>query len=211
MSKSPREMLIEALIGPHIPRYYEELGRFIDVFADVESNLQLALWKIAKLRSPIAQALLSNSRVAEASSQIKRLAHALGWSAKRRDRLTILFSQLGVITQTRNDMLHFGAIHRGDGVHEITNILYVYEPGRIRTTKISVEILQSMVSDLLIIASELSVMRKGRKSSATMRRAAAQMPPKRAWQYKPDIQQGLPRKPRGPLQGLPPPPQSSQG
>jgi hypothetical protein len=192
MTATPKEMAA-ALITPDMREYWEALGRFVDIFALVENNMQLTLWHLAKVKAPIAPAIFSGTRVDTASNLIRRISEAKEWSQRRQARLTTLLTQLGEITRARNDLLHYGSL-RSESGYEVTNLLYAHIPARIRTTKISRDILDAMADDLMTICVELMDMRGAMKAFRSVRKGRL-MPPKRAWRYKPERQQGAAQKP----------------
>jgi hypothetical protein len=190
---------------PQEREHWKSLGRFIEIFSMAETAMQLALRHYSKVKDPVAQVLFSGTRVDAASNQIKRIAEARPWSAARRKRLDTICAQLGVITQTRNDILHYGAFRMKDGSHRVSNALFAHIPSRLRETRITNDALDRMSVDLVTIIAQMEILRKGDKAHAFYREM--KMPPENAWLYKPEISQGPPKKrrrrnpkPEGPLQ-----------
>src|SRR5579862_9713778 len=54
-------------------RYWEALGRFIDLFAGTEAIMQLVLWRYANVPTDTARAIFSGVRLKEAIGYIKRI------------------------------------------------------------------------------------------------------------------------------------------
>jgi hypothetical protein len=63
--------------------------------------------------------------------------------------------QLGELTQTRNDLLHYGVTGDGADALVISNSISAHIKERIRTTNISSEILEKMSFDLFTIFFQL--------------------------------------------------------
>ena len=61
--------------------YYEALGRFVDMFAHVESAMAFTLWHYAKTPRNIARAVFSGIGVVAAIDHITRLTAVTGVSA----------------------------------------------------------------------------------------------------------------------------------
>ncbi|MBN9545003.1 MAG: hypothetical protein J0I19_05980 [Alphaproteobacteria bacterium] len=90
--------------------YYIALGDFINTFSDVESQLVLALADFAKVDKKTAKALFSGVRVDQASDFIRRLGAVKKIKPKIFEELTKnLLPQIKVITDLRNDVIHYGA------------------------------------------------------------------------------------------------------
>lgn len=179
------DLLTQALMGP--PRqYWEALGNFVSMFSLVEENMQIALWRCARVKSPIAPAIFSGTRVDAASSYIKRIAEAENWPNRKRKELDDVFKQLGELTRVRNDILHYGASMRGPEEWVVSNKLVAHTQDRIRETKITPAILNIMTNDLHKVIFHLIVL--------TSRGKRVRHPPiisevlRRAWLYKPDRQ-----------------------
>jgi hypothetical protein len=182
-------------------QYWEALGRFVDTFSMVENNMQLTLWHFSKVKWPIAQAVFSGVRIDAGSNYVRRIAEATDWPKEQIDMFEILLAQLGEITRVRNDILHYGGFLQSDGHHEVTNVLYAHTQERIRTTKITAEILDAMSSDLATICVQFMILRGARMTEKVL--AGGQMPPQTAWHYKPERQQGRKQKPPKPRQARP--------
>jgi hypothetical protein len=101
-----------------LQEYYSALGRFIDMFAQVETALTFTLWHYAKTPPEIAKIIFSGDRVDNSSQYIKQIAEATNATQDLRDDLTYIFDQLGIINGNRNHIVHYGAqsIAEGDGL-----------------------------------------------------------------------------------------------
>jgi hypothetical protein len=174
----------ETHTDPEIRGYFEALGQFVTYFSMVESTMQKTLWFFAGVAPPIAPAIFSGTRIEAASSNIKRIADATEWPKDRREIFDELTSQLGEITQTRNDLLHFGAQKIGVGEYQISNALLAHTRARIRITKISPKILNAMAFDLLNIFFQLTFLTSDSPPPELHILSAATL--KAVWRYKPD-------------------------
>jgi hypothetical protein len=87
--------------------YYEALGRFVDIFARVETAVTLTLWRYAKTSPEIAKIIFAGAKIELGSTYIKQLAEATGASQEARDGLTNVLQQLGIINGVRNAVLHY--------------------------------------------------------------------------------------------------------
>jgi hypothetical protein len=191
------DLLLQALIGP--PRqYWQALGGFVSMFSLVEENMQAALWRCVGVGAPVAPAIFSGTRIDAAMGYIRRIAEAQNWPRRKQDEIADVFKQLGELTRVRNDILHYGASMTGPDEWVVSTKLVAHTKDRIRSTKISVAILNQMSDDLYKIMLHLAgIVRRGKH---------VRTPPvveailKRAWLYRPDRQSETP----GPRPSKPP-------
>jgi hypothetical protein len=131
--------------------YYAALGNFADTFSRVEAAIAYSLWHYAGTNRNIASAVFSGVRVKEAMSFIRRIAEVTNLRADLRADLENIFTQLGHITDARNDILHYGATniaeHRG-GRGSVTNALKALTEEKTKSFPISPNILNDMTADL---------------------------------------------------------------
>ena len=128
--------------------YFLALGRFVSVFAQVESMLATVLWKHAGVPPPLAQAVFSGVRTEAAMQYIRRIADAQNWPAAHKTNIELVFAQLSALTKLRNDILHFGASMDEPSVWTVSNKNFVHIPDRVRETKITSNILDDASWDL---------------------------------------------------------------
>jgi len=200
-----------------IRAYYEALGRFVDMFAVVETAVTLTLWTYAKTKSEIAKIILAGVRIDQGCNFIKQLATASDSSAENRADLECVFQQLGIITGVRNDTLHFGAQSVAEGRAIVTNSLKA--KGEPTVFPISPDMLNDMTADLRKIVVHLNHKHLGRPMPllGTLERDALASVFQSPWRYKhPVAPKPESKKPefrqhhkRG--QGRPRPPPSSRG
>jgi adenylosuccinate lyase len=98
-----------------LQEYYEALGRFTDMFSQVETAIALTLWYYAKLTKDIAIIIFAGARIEVSSSYIKQLAKVTGAKAELQHDLEYILQQLGIINGARNDIVHFGATSVAEG------------------------------------------------------------------------------------------------
>lgn len=129
--------------------YFSALGRFVTMFSLVESATALVLWGAAGLKPPMAQAVFSGTRMDVATGTIKRIFDINEESGYRKGKIVEAINQLSIITKARNDVLHYGIDFLSDPLDlRITNALFAHIGSKIRTTKISSDILENMTVDL---------------------------------------------------------------
>jgi hypothetical protein len=109
--------------------------------------------------------------------------------------LDVILSQLSEITNVRNAILHHGAASVGDGKWVVSNALLAHTKDRIKTTNISVPILNAMSTDLTVIAMLLLAIGYLPKFPDFTKASSQAM--RSLWQYKPEKPQ--PTKPKGGL------------
>jgi hypothetical protein len=191
------------------PSYYTALGKFVSQFSKVETILQAALWIIAGVKSPVAQAIFGGLKIEGHLQLIKRIADAKNWSIARKEKLEKIASHLGPINKLRNDILHYGTTidPTAEDSWLLTNKGYVHIPEKIREVSITPAMLDNASNDLsklfyLIIFLGLDEM-SPQLSSETEEKMADAVPP--TWLYKPppqgakaDKSQKTPQKPSRP-------------
>ena len=86
-------------------RLYQELGRFVDLFASTEVLLQLTLWNMSRVPNQIAKAVFSGVKADLAMQNIKRIFEATDAPAEKRKRYQEIFTHVGWISDARNLLL----------------------------------------------------------------------------------------------------------
>jgi hypothetical protein len=165
-----------------VEAYYIALGEFVTQFSWTEQELQVALWRAAKMKEPTAQAVLSGVRTEAAISLIYRVADAQNWPQTKRTKLKRAFDQLQVINKLRNDVLHRGSKLQTDGSWLVTNERFVHIPERIAKINLSAAELRAAADDLFKIREIISTTLWGlpkRFRSPILKILSG------AWQYKP--------------------------
>jgi hypothetical protein len=158
--------------------YYEALGRFVDMFANVESAMAFTLWHYAKTPRHIARAVFSGVRIDAAIDLINRLIAVTDVSADLQKDLNYVFPQLKIINKARNDIYHYGASG--------TTRLKALTEDRVRTFPVSSSILNDMSADLNKIILHLYTGHMGLHPLLPTARLAILQDP---WRHKPQPQQ----------------------
>jgi hypothetical protein len=127
--------------------YYDALSRFVTAFSQVETTLLHALWRLAQLKSPYAQAVLSGVRIEGAMGFVNRIADAEKWPADKRADWQKLFTQIGLINRLRNDILHYGTMSFGS-VRVVSNEAVAHVSDRVREIHVTPTILDKATKDL---------------------------------------------------------------
>jgi hypothetical protein len=158
--------------------YYEALGRFIDMFARVETAITLTLWHYAKTQPEMGKIIFAGSKIEACSTYIKQLAAASNADKELRDDLEGVLQQLGIINGVRNKVIHYGAESVAEGDAIVSDALKAKgEPDRF---PISPPILDQMTADLTKIAAHLNEIHLKRHSGLTI----LGNPIHSAWRYK---------------------------
>ncbi|MBW0006043.1 MAG: hypothetical protein JO216_21445 [Hyphomicrobiales bacterium] len=132
--------------GREIPGYYYNLGRFVDMFARVETAVTLTMWDYTTLDPGIAKILVGRTGIEAASGNIRQLAAVRGLPKYLQDDLTLVLQQLGVIIGVRNALLHYGVTSVVQGKAIVSNALKA--KGEPKLFPISPELLDQMYWDL---------------------------------------------------------------
>jgi hypothetical protein len=139
---------VHKLMVEDAERYYLSLGQFVTIFSEIESDLQAALWHLADVPSPTAQAVFTGLRVNTLISYINRIADAQKWSKERKREFEYVFSQLGMINKLRNELLHYGSQLEGPDKWLVTNEFFAHTPEKVQPTRLSPAILDAATHDL---------------------------------------------------------------
>src|SRR2546427_4943255 len=94
--------------------YRLALGTFVDAFAKVESGMFYVLLWQTKTKTTVGKAIFSGTRVETASSFLRRLADVGSMDAEEWAQLEPVITQLHIINEVRNTLLH----HVTQGVEE---------------------------------------------------------------------------------------------
>jgi hypothetical protein len=182
-------------LGRSIDDYLEALGSFVMGFSEVEAAIQNALWTLAGVKPPTAQAVFSGVRTEDAMNRINRIAAAQNWPKQQKTPFEAVFSQLRKINKLRNDILHHGSTIRGIDHWEVSNEPFVHLKENIRTRRLSPAILRDAKADLDVILSRLILLVwRDRIPADSIEDFSEAL--KTAWRYKPDEQRPPSQKPR---------------
>src|SRR4051812_24884530 len=103
--------------------YYRALGEFVTAFALVESSLHHMLRAYAGVDYEIGGAVFAGLHINNVRDMIARLREAR--SIPKDDDFDRVMAQFGLISSTRNDILHFGALSSDKGGLVVTNAMRV--------------------------------------------------------------------------------------
>jgi hypothetical protein len=134
--------------------YYEALGRFVDMFARVETAVTLTLWRYAKTEPGIAKVIFGGSKIDTYTKYIKQIAEATRAPKEALDDLEDVLQQLGIINGVRNLILHYGAESVAEGNAIVSNALKA--KGEPTSFPISPTTLDQMTADCRKIVSHLN-------------------------------------------------------
>jgi hypothetical protein len=179
-------MLFSDIQSGAFDEYHKTLGEFVSKFSEVEANLISALWHFAGVQRPIAQAVLTGTKVEGAISFINRVADAKHWRKSRRASFKEFSDQFGLINKLRNDILHNGSNWTASQTWTVTNRFFAHAPSKIRTYPVSADLLKRAKSDLELIETKLILFTWGYAMKPKTKRdfkESALHP----WQYKPPL------------------------
>jgi hypothetical protein len=137
--------------------YYQALGHFISDFSEIEQALQLTLWRLTGVDTPMAKAVFSGVRSEEATNKITRIKDAQKWPKKRCDEWEEISSRVGVLRKLRNDILHYGANWVAPGTWISSNADFVHLPDRTRSRQVTITDLRNAAHDTKKLSMHLFV------------------------------------------------------
>lgn len=168
--------------------YWKALGKFIHEFARIEAALQLLLWRLSKMDPKLAKAVFSGTRIDGASQFIRRLLEVRPIDKKKEAVLLDMLTQLKIINDVRNLIVHHGAkVQEGD-LWLVTNKHTAHAARSLQEMQISVKMLNAMTSDLSRIGLNLTLLSTPRQPATLFSRYARLLTG--AWLYKPSPRSG---------------------
>ncbi len=161
--------------------YYEALGRFVDMFARVETAMTLTLWHYAKTAPEIAKIVHAGTKVIDTGADyIKQLVAVTNTSADIQADIKDVTEQLRAINKIRNHILHYGAEMESIA----TGRAIVSNAYKAKNEPLEFPIgptdLDNMTADLRKIAAHLNERHLGKDSEYTM----LSNPTDEPWRYK---------------------------
>jgi hypothetical protein len=140
--------------------YYEALGRFVQMFAEVEKVITQTLWAYAGTKAEVAKIVFAGTQSETAAGYIKAVAKATNASDESLADLENVLQQFGIIRGARNDILHYGAKFIAEGKGLVSNAWKAKaEPTEF---PISADALLHMETDLRKIIAHLGYRHLGR-------------------------------------------------
>src|SRR5208282_2675555 len=128
------------------PAYWQALGEFIEMIANVETMTFYLLTLYAAVTPDHAAALFSGTRLLDAMKLIRRIIASAGAANKRHEELELLFAQLTAINAARNDIVHYGSIETVDFGRVTSNWTRAHIPENITVRPMSIEMLRAMTA-----------------------------------------------------------------
>ena len=101
--------------------YYEALGRFVQMFAEVEKLIAQTLWAYAGTKAEVAKIVFAGTQSDTAAGYIKAVAKATNTNDETLADLENVLQQFGIIRSIRNDILHYGANFIAEGRGLVSN------------------------------------------------------------------------------------------
>jgi hypothetical protein len=89
--------------------YYEALGRFVQIFAEVEKLVWQTLVNYVGTSPEVAKIVLTAGKVDQCAKYIKQIAAAINAPKEKRDDLELVLQQLCILNGVRDHILHYGA------------------------------------------------------------------------------------------------------
>jgi hypothetical protein len=183
-SPAPRPYSVDAstakLRHERLSAYYESLGRFVDMFARVETTITIALWTYANTMPDIARVIFAGAKIEVSCAYMRQLAQARGYPQAILDDLENVLQQLGIINGVRNAILHYGATSVETGNAVVSNAFKA--KGEPTIFPISPTLLDEMYWDLRKIMTHLKQNHLGPPPLPVNKRVSDVLGA--AWQYK---------------------------
>jgi hypothetical protein len=134
--------------SPEDIAYWQALGEFIETFSATESMLFTYLSIYAGLAHYSAKALLSGIHVDQIINYIRRMWYARPPDPEIALQLGAAMTQLALINNVRNNVVHFASTATFGEERISTNISRALKAEKVREYRVSARIIKSMVSDL---------------------------------------------------------------
>ena len=142
------------LVGPD-SNYHRALGQFIEEFAACEGIVFSVLTFYAGVSLPVAKAVFARTRMDGAIDYINRIAEARSMAPERRADLAKIFSQLKLITEMRNKIIHYGSFVSTDKDRITTTFRVALTRERVQEHRASIDVLEAMTADIIRIYNAL--------------------------------------------------------
>ena len=163
--------------------YLMALGSFVDAFSQVEIFFHFVLRWYTKTPAGIARAVFSGARIEVSRGFLRRLRDAGIITDEEWASLEPIIEQLRIITEKRNEILHYGARNVADGQGLVTNAVMALTAERITSFPISAKILRDMTDDLRKILIFLAAGHMGFSPPSALSSEIGEML-RLAWRYK---------------------------
>lgn len=90
--------------------FYLYLGRFLHQFSILENAMLILLIRITGVSEEVGKSIYSGTRISTSKDFVNRTLDATG-RKKTKENLKPYFDRIGIINNTRDDILHYGAIY----------------------------------------------------------------------------------------------------
>ncbi|HEX3883944.1 MAG TPA: hypothetical protein VHW66_14895 [Stellaceae bacterium] len=137
---------LSALLDEPYREYWSNLGRLIHMFSGVEATLQLVAHRIIGLDDDIGRAALHGLRI-DNTKEIIRRALLVKDDKETLSRLEGALAQLSVLSNARNDLVHWGARSTSAGLM-VANTRVAVTPAKRKSYIVSATVLDHMIDDL---------------------------------------------------------------
>jgi hypothetical protein len=101
--------------------YYEALGRFVQMFAEVEKVIAQTLWTYTGTKEEVAKIIFAGTQSDTAAGYIKAVAKATNASNESLADLEDILQQFGILRGDRNSILHHGAEFIAEGKGRVSD------------------------------------------------------------------------------------------
>jgi hypothetical protein len=166
----------------HTREYYTALGRFVHMYARVETALTLTLWHYARLKPEIAKIAFYNPGVEARITAITKMAKVKKISEESSEDLEDVFRQLRAINTARNSILHFGATSIANGNAIVSNALKAH--GEPTIFPVSPPVLNLMTKDCRKIIAHLNYNHLGKSPLSEDKKQVLAETLQSPWLYK---------------------------
>jgi hypothetical protein len=148
-----KELKARAPTDPEQDEFNMRLGTFIELFANVETELLLVVKHYAKIDADIARAILSPLRVEAAINHLHRIIEVRRLRSLKVVELEEILTQLAHINKARNDVLHMGFIRKpGSEQFIVSNVSTAHARRVVRRRVLTQKVLLQMSFDLVTIS-----------------------------------------------------------
>jgi hypothetical protein len=186
----------------YTPEYYLTLGKFVSDFSEIEQAMQMALWVLAKVATPVAQAVFSGVRADDGANKITRIGVAEKWPESRMLEWEAICGRLTLLRTFRNDILHYGVRWQSENEWITTNREFAHTEDRITESPGTIAILETAIGDLQYLG--LHLLRFAFNAQTPGGLTALKRTHDDAWRYRPPSQvpRGKRRNPDSALKRL---------
>lgn len=137
--------------------HFESFGRFIVAYANTEAAVHMLARRLSGLDDAKARAIFSGMRISDVLNTIRVMVRADKLDTSTTDEIAVCFSQLNVITEKRNNMIHRGLTVSDRGQIQVTNISSAKSLRNFQFETFSLLDIESMRADCMALKIRLSL------------------------------------------------------